>query len=56
MKVIHLKNDIYQVVDDSNDSILHQGTLTECISFIHLYELRDNPFLKEFINLFNQKL
>ncbi len=56
MKVIHLINETYQVIDEFNDSILFQGNLTECMSFIQLYEFRDNPFLKEFLNLINPKL
>lgn len=56
MKIVHLKNDIYQVVDELSETTFHQGTLMECQSFLLLYEYKDNPFLKEFLNLFNQKL
>lgn len=52
MKIIHLKNDIYQVVDESIGTTFHQGTLMECESFMQLHEFIDNPFFKEFVNLF----
>lgn len=53
MKIIHLKNDIYQVVDESIGTTFHQGTYIECQSYIQLYQFKDNPFFKEFLNLIN---
>ncbi len=55
MKIIHLKNDIYQVVDESIGTTFHQGTYIECQSYIELYQFKDNPFFKEFCKLFNPK-
>jgi hypothetical protein len=48
MKIIHLKNETYQVVNETEESVLFQGTLTEC----QLYTMKDNPFLLEFLKLF----
>lgn len=55
MKIIHLKNDIYQVVNESEETTFHQGTYIECQNFIELYKLKDNPFFKEFLNLISPK-
>ena len=30
MTVEHLKNDIYQVIDEATDSVLYQGTHEDC--------------------------
>jgi len=56
MKIIHLINDTYQVVDESIGTTFHQGTYIECQSFIELYQFKDNLFFKEFLNLINPKL
>lgn len=50
MKIIHLINDIYQVINEEDQSVMFQGSLTEC----QLFELKDNPFLLEFIKLFKK--
>ena len=51
MKIQHLKNEIYQVVDEVDTTTLFQGTLAECTSFIELYQFKNNPFFIEFLNL-----
>ena len=51
MKIQHLKNEIYQVVDEKDTTTLFQGTFTECTSFIELSQFKDNPFFIEFLNL-----
>jgi len=33
MEIINLKNDIYQVIDLSNNSVLYQGTYDECVCY-----------------------
>lgn len=56
MKIIHLINQTYQVINEDDSSTLFQGTYIECTSFIELYQFKDNPFFKEFLNLINPKL
>lgn len=51
MKIIHLINQTYQVINEDDSSTLFQGTYIECHSFIELYQFKSNPFFKEFLNV-----
>lgn len=56
MKIIHLINQTYQVINEDDSSTLFQGSYIECHSFIELSQFKDNPFFKEFLNLiYNNK-
>jgi hypothetical protein len=48
MEIIHLINETYQVIDNKGN-VLFQGKYHEC----QLFEMKDNPFFREFLNLFN---
>lgn len=48
MKIVHLINDTYQVINEQTGFVMFQGLLHEC----QLFEMKDNPFFIEFLNLF----
>lgn len=54
MRIKHLINNTYQIVNEEDTDTIYQGTLQECEVYLNLYELKDNPFLKEFLNLFKK--
>ena len=53
MKIIHLINDIYQIIDDE-DSVLLQGTHDECLEYSMRNMLDKITSTPELLNVFKR--
>lgn len=41
MEIVHLKNNIYQVVDLASNSVILQGTHSECVSWLTEFKFQE---------------
>jgi len=45
MEIVHLKNDIYQVVDSASNSVVVQGSHTDCVDWLANFERQEEEAL-----------
>lgn len=52
MEIIHLQNNIYQVVDLASDSVIVQGTHDECVSWLANFErMEEEALYSQFLRM-----